>query len=86
VQNETNNDWVTIAFAIRSWRATPSYDALYRMVKRSGIETRRRGKYLTFRLADLRVYLDWQHDVRVLAHMVGGDWYTRSLAREQSAW
>lgn len=51
MQNETN-DWVTIAEAIERWRAAPRYETLHRMVKRSGIETRRCGKYLTFRLAD----------------------------------
>jgi len=45
VQNEMNNEWVTISEAIKIWRAAPGYDSLYRLVKRSGIETRRRGKY-----------------------------------------
>jgi len=86
VQNETNNEWVTIAEAIKRWRAVPSYGTLYRMVKRSGIETRRRGKYLIFRLADLQAQLARQQFFQELIKGMTSDWYTRSLAREQSAW
>ncbi len=86
MQNETNTEWVTISEAIKGWRAAPGYDRLYHMVKGSGIETRRRGKYLTFRLADLQAQLDRQQFFQELAKGMTGDWYTRSLAREQSAY
>jgi hypothetical protein len=56
------------------------------MVKRSGIETRRRGKYLTFRLANLQAQLDRQQFFQELAKGMTSDWYTKSLAREQSAY
>jgi len=55
MQNEiSNHEWITIPEAIGSWRAAPGYDRLYSMIKRSSIEARRRGRYLTFRLADLQ--------------------------------
>jgi len=41
---------------------------------------------LTFRLADLQAQLDRQQFFQELAKGMTGDWYTRSLAREQSAW
>ncbi len=85
MSNETNTEWVTISEAIKRWRAAPGYDRRYRMVKRSGIETRRRGNYLTFRLADLQIQLDRQQFFRELAKAMTGDWYTRSPAHEQSA-
>jgi hypothetical protein len=67
------------SITLESWRAAPSYDQLYSMIKRSGIETRRRGRYLTFRLADLQEQLDLQQFFRELAKGMRGDWYTRSL-------
>lgn len=76
-------EWITLAEAIVAWRDAPSYDHLFHLVKRSKIETRRRGKYLTFRLADLQAYLSWQHDVQAVAQMIRGDWYTRQQRRIQ---
>ncbi len=78
MHNETSNDWVTIAEAIEHWRGAPSYDRLHRIIKRSGIETRRRGKYLTFRLTDLWAQLNRQQFFQELAKGITGDWYTRS--------
>jgi hypothetical protein len=74
-------EWITLTEAIAAWRGAPSYDHLFRLVKRSKIETRKRGKYLTFRLADLQAYLSCQHDVQVVAQMIRGDWYTRQQQR-----
>ena len=79
MNNQHNADeWITIAEALAQWRTAPHYDMVYRLVKQSKIETRKRGKYLTFRLADLQTKLSWQDDMRQLAQAVQGDWYTRS--------
>jgi hypothetical protein len=82
------DDWVTIPEAIDRWRgatvsAAPGYETLYRLVKRSGIETRRRGKYLTFRLADLWAWQERRQFFESLADAKRGDWYTRARLREQ---
>lgn len=77
------HEWLTIPEVLKRWQSAPGYDSLFRLIKRSKIETRHRGKYLTFRLVDLQAYLAWQQDVRTLAQMAQGDWYSRALAREQ---
>jgi DNA primase len=77
------NDWTTIPEAINRLRGYYDYDSLYRLVKRSGIETRRRGKYLTFRLADLWAWQERRQFFESLADARRGDWYTRARLREQ---
>jgi hypothetical protein len=76
---DKTNNWITIREAMAAWRAAPCYERLYRMVKQSRIETRKRGRYLTFRLADLRARQERQEFFRALAKGMQGDWYTRSL-------
>jgi hypothetical protein len=89
MQSEINNAWMTLSEAITHWRPVgewyyaPDYDRLLRLVKRSGIETQKRGKYLTFRLLDLQAKLIQQHDMKNLLQAGRGDWYTRARAREQ---
>ena len=77
------HEWLTIPEVLKRWRGAPGYDSLFRLIKRSKIETGRRGKFLTLRMADLQAYLMRQHDAHALAQMIRGDWYTRASTREQ---
>jgi hypothetical protein len=78
-----DHEWVTISEALDMWRGAPGYDRLYYLVKASKIETRRAGKYLTFRLVDLQEVLARQSFFQELAKGMKGDWYTRQREREQ---
>lgn len=69
---------VTISEALRDWPGKygryytphlpqyPSYEDVYRLIKRAGVVTGRRGRCLTFDLDALIDWLAWQHDIQQL--------------------
>lgn len=78
------NEWITIdqALAIPALKRY-NHNVLHRLVKKSGVETKRCGRSIEFnRVAFINWYAG-QEFFRELAKGMKGDWYTRQLARNE---